>query len=317
MKNAMNLSTDGGEPTPAEKTLAEVRRISWIGIWVNLLLTAMKFFAGIVGHSSVLVADAVNSLSDMITDIVVLVGSQFWGQPPDDEHPYGHAKIETMITLFIGIAVFLVGFGLVYGAIQSIVDIIQGEAVLSPTWLPFVIAIVTIVIKCFLYRLTLRVGLRIKSTAVIANAKNHQSDVWASIPAAIAIGLCLLLGNQYAFLDPVGAVVVSVMIMYASWEIIRPTFGILLDGGTSKEQRDKISETILSFPEVRNFEKLRTRLQGPSGLAVDVHVRVDGAMSVLDSHELTRKMTRKLLDENPNILEVTIHIEPAEFPEDR
>lgn len=310
--NLLKNDVEDTESNTPDNNLAQVRHISWIGIWVNLLLTTLKFFAGFVGHSSVLIADAVNSLSDMITDIVVLIGSKFWGRPADEDHPYGHAKIETMITLFIGIAVFLVGLGLVYDAVDSLVHIVQGRKIVSPTWLPLVVALFTIVVKYYIYRLTLRVGLRIRSTAVIANAKNHQSDVLASIPAAAAIALCLLLGDKYAFLDPVGAVVVSVMIMYASWEIIRPTFAVLLDGGTSKEQYDKISETILSFPEVRNFEKLRTRYLGPFGLTVDVHVRVDQNMSVLDSHELTRKITRKLLDENPGIVEVFIHIEPAE-----
>lgn len=295
-----------------ENNLLEVRRISWLGIWVNLLLTVMKFFAGFVGHSSVLIADAVNSFADMITDIVVLIGSKFWGRPADDDHPYGHAKIETMITLFIGAAVFLVGFGLVYGAIESLVDIVRGKEIVSPTRLPFVVALIAMAIKYVLYCHMLKTGLRIKSTAVIANAKNHQSDMLASIPAVAAVGLCLLLGNQYAFLDPLGAVVVSAMIMYASWEIVRPTFGILIDGGASQEQYAKISDAIHSFVEVYNFEKLRTRYLGPSCLAVDVHVRVDRNMSVLDSHELTRKIKRKLLNENPNIIEVNIHIEPAE-----
>ncbi len=292
--------------------LAAVRRISWLGIWVNLLLTAMKFFAGYVGHSSVLVADAVNSLSDMITDVVVLIGSKFWGQPADAEHPYGHAKLATLITLFIGLAVFLVGFGLVYEAIETLVGLAQGREIPSPTLLPFVVALVTLAIKYALYRRILHVGMKIKSTAVIANARNHQSDMLASIPAVAAVGLCLLLGNQYAFLDPVGAVVVSAMIMYASWEIVQPTFGVLLDGSASREQHNRISETILSFPEVQNFEKLRTRHLGPSGLTVSVHVRVDGGMSVYDSHELTRQIARKLIEEAPNIVEVTIHIEPAE-----
>jgi len=294
-----------------ENSCAEVRRISWLGIWVNLLLTVMKFFAGIIGHSSVLVADAVNSLSDMITDIVVLIGSKFWVRPADDDHPYGHAKIETMITLFIGVAVFLVGVGLVHGAVEVLVGMVRGNDIASPTRLPFVIALIAIAIKYVLYRHMLKTGLRIKSTAVIANAKNHQSDMLASIPAVASVGLCLLLGDQYAFLDPVGAVVVSVMIMYASWEIVRPTFGVLLDGGASQEQYAKISETILAFPDVHNFEKLRTRHIGPSGLSVDVHIRVDANMSVWDSHELTRKIKQRLLEVNPDIVDVNIHIEPA------
>ena len=133
----------------------------------------------------------------------------------------------------------------------------------------------------------------------------------ASIPAVAAIGLCLLLGDQYAFLDPVGAIVVSVAILYAAWEIIRPTFAVLLDAGTSREQIQQMGDIILSFPEVCNFEKLRTRHLGPAALTVDVHVRVHGDMSVLISHELTRQIRKKLQEENAQIVEVTVHIEPA------
>ncbi|GHT34778.1 cation efflux system protein [Planctomycetales bacterium] len=307
----MEAATNNTASDNLAENLREVRRISWLGIWLNLFLTALKFFAGIVGHSTVLIADAVNSLSDMVTDIVVLIGSQFWGCPADDDHPYGHAKIETLITMFIGIAVLLVGVGLVYGAIKTLVEIVHGKELMSPTWLPLVVALISMVIKYGFYRLALRVGTRIKSTAVIANAWNHQSDVLASIPAAAAIGLCLLLGNQYAFLDPVGAVVVSFMIMYAAWTIIQPTFGVLLDGGASKEQYKRITELILAFPEVVNLEKLRTRFLGPNAIAVDVHIRVDRNMSVEEAHTLFHRIKHKLFEEDHTVIETSIHIEPA------
>ncbi len=311
------LSNTRGVNEPDETAaehLREIRRVSWLGIWVNLLLSALKLFAGIFGYSTVLIADAVNSLSDMITDIVVLIGSMFWGRPADTEHQYGHAKIETLITLFIGLAVFAVGFGLVYGAIETLLGMLHGEKLPSPTLLPFVVALISIVVKQYLYLLTLRIGKRIKSSAVIANAWNHQSDVLASIPAVAAIGLCLLLGDKFAFLDPVGAVAVSFMIMYAAWLIVRPTLGVLLDAGASQERYEAINRTILSFPEVHDLEKLRTRLLGPSGLAVDVHVRVDPNMLVVDAHTLSHNIKEKLLESDEEIIEVTIHIEPAEPP---
>lgn len=307
------METLSGQPESenAVESLRAIRRISWLGIWVNLLLTVMKFIAGILGHSTVLVADAVNSLSDMLTDIVVLVGSWFWARPADDDHPYGHAKIETLITLFIGAAVFLVGLGLVYGAVHSLFEILGGRKTVPPTWLPFVAALISIGIKEWLYRIMLRTGKRIKSTAMIANAWNHRSDVLGSIPAVAAVGMCLLLGEKYAFLDPVGAVVVSLMIMYASWLIIQPTFGILLDGGASREQHQRINRLILSFPEVVDLEKLRTRFLGPNAIAVDVHIRVDRAMPVSEAHDLSHRIQRKLLEEDKEVLEVSIHIEPA------
>ena len=304
--NCYNLCTE----YKMNEKLREVRRISWIGIWVNLLLTVFKLFAGIFGHSTVLVADAINSFSDMVTDIVVLIGSKFWGRPADEDHQYGHAKIETIITLFIGVAVFLVGFGLVYGAVETLLEMSRGKKLASPTVLPFAVAIVSICVKQYFCLMTLRIGMRIKSSAVIANAWNHQSDVLATIPAVAAIGLCLLLGDEYAFLDPVGAVVVSFMIMYAGWVITRPTFGILLDRSTTTERHDEIKRVLLSFSEVHNFEKLRTRFLGPTGLAVDVHIRVEPQMSVLDAHDLTHKIKSRLLESDNDVIEVTIHVEP-------
>ncbi len=291
--------------------LREVRRISWLGIWVNLLLTAMKMAAGIFGHSFVLIADAVNSLSDMVTDIVVLIGSRFWSRPADKDHPYGHAKIETFITLFIGVSVMAVGVGLVWGAIGTLQKIFNGEQLESPTLFPFVAALISIVVKQYLYVVTLRTGIRIKSSAVVANAWNHQSDVLSSIPAAAAVGLCLLFGSRYAFLDPVGAIVVSFMIMYAAWEIIRPTFGVLLDGGASKEQYDEITRLIRSFPEVHSLEKLRTRFLGPNSIAVDVHIRTDPMMPVIEAHQLYHRIKQRILDQDKDVLDVFIHIEPA------
>ena len=299
--------------TNSPNALQKIRRITWIGFWTNLVLSGLKLLAGIVGNSSVLIADAVHSLSDLATDVAILVGSRFWEQPADEDHPYGHAKIETMITLFIGVALIFVAFGLLYGAVVAIFEMLHGRKFASPTWFPLVIAIVGIVVKEYLYQITVKVGMNLKSSATIANAWHHRSDALSSIPAAITVAACLMLGSGFTFLDPVGTVVVALMIVYAAWIIIHPTFATLLDAGVSKAKRQEIAGLIRAFPEVNGLHKLRTRHIGPGGLAVDVHIQVDPAMPLRESHTLSHHIQKSLLAADKDILDVFVHVEPDDF----
>ena len=289
-----------------------IRRITWIGVIVNLFLTGFKFFAGIAGHSSVLIADAVHSLSDLITDFAILFGMRYWNQPADQDHPYGHAKIETLVTLFIGFVLALVGIGLLVDAVFSLHKILEGQERPLPTWLPLVAALSCIALKEWLYHATVKVGMTTKSSATIANAWHHRSDALSSIPAATAVGACLVLGEKFVLLDPVGTVVVSLMIVHVAWTIMRPTFAALLDSGASELQCKTFMDEIGSFPEVRDLHKLRSRYVGPTGLVVDVHIHVDPNMSVTESHALSHKIKRKLLQSGENVIDVFVHIEPWE-----
>ncbi len=307
MKNtSMNF-----ESLPSDESYREVCRITWFGLWANLVLSGMKFIAGIVGHSSVLIADAVHSLSDLVTDAAVLIGVRYWGRPADDEHPHGHAKIETLVTLLIGIALFLVAMELLRGALASILDLLNDKPKLSPTWFPFVAALISVGVKEYLYQITLRTGMRLKSSALIANAWHHRSDALSSVPAAAAVGACLVFGDQYLFLDPVGAVVVALMIVHAAWRIVRSTFAALLDSGASKTRCQEITAAIRDFGDVRDLHKLRTRQVGPSGFAVDVHVQVDPLMSLVDAHALSHRIKEKLHAVDTEIIDVFVHVEPA------
>ena len=289
-----------------------IRRITWLGVVVNIFLTGFKFFAGIVGHSSVLIADAVHSLSDLITDFAILFGMRYWNQPADQDHPYGHAKIETLVTLFIGFILAVVGIGLLIEAVRLLSNILAGHPPEhSPGVLPLVAALVCIALKECLYHATVKVGMATKSSATIANAWHHRSDAISSIPAVFAVGACVILGDQYVFLDPVGTVVVSFMIIHVAWTIMRPTFAALLDSGASELQCKAIADEIRSFPEVKDLHKLRTRYVGPTGLDVDVHVHVDPNMSVTESHALSHRIKQKLL-QSGDIIDVFVHIEPCE-----
>ena len=298
--------------------MGAIRRVTWLGAIVNLFLVGIKFVAGIWGHSSVIIADAVHSLSDLVTDAAILLGMRFWSRPADQNHPYGHAKIETLITMFIGATLATVGIGLVYDAVHSLIGIVNKTAVPpSPTWLPLIAALVSITVKEWLYKITVKVGMVAKSSATVANAWHHRSDALSSIPAAAAIGTCLTLGNEYTFLDPVGTVVVSFMIIHAAWKITQPSFAALLDAGASELQCQTIVDMIRSFSDVRDLHKLRTRHVGPAGLALDVHVQVDPNMSVTDAHALSHRIQWKLLQSGENIIDVFVHVEPltsAETP---
>ena len=291
--------------------MGAIRRVTWLGAIVNLFLTGFKFTAGIWGHSSVIIADAVHSLSDLITDAAILLGMRFWSRPADQGHPYGHAKIETLVTLFIGVSLVAVGIGLLYGAVCTLVDILTDNPPPSPTWLPLIAALASIAVKEWLYRVTVKVGMTVKSYATIANSWHHRSDAMSSIPAAIAIGMCLLLGTQFIFLDPVGTVVVSFMIIHAAWKVTQPSFAALLDAGASELQCQTIVELIRSFPEVEDLHKLRTRHVGPAGLALDVHIHVDPNMTVTDAHALSHRIQQKLLQSGENIIDVFVHMEPV------
>ena len=292
-----------------DKTIA-VYRVTWFGAVINVFLTGFKFTAGVVGNSSVLIADAVHSLSDLMTDIAMLLGMRFWNRPADQGHPYGHAKIETLVTLFIGIVLALVGIDLLVSAVRLLINILDGNPPLSPTWLPLVAALVSIALKEYLYRISVKVGMVAKSSAMIANAWHHRSDALSSIPAAAAVGACLLFGDKYVFLDPVGTVVVSFMIIHVAWKITQPTFAALLDSGASELQCQAIADEIGSFPEVRDLHKLRTRYVGPTGLVIDVHIHVDPNMSVTDAHALTHRIEQKLRQSGGNIIDVFVHVEP-------
>ncbi|MDO4574232.1 MAG: cation diffusion facilitator family transporter [Planctomycetia bacterium] len=290
-----------------------IRNITLLGAVCNFLLVIFKLLAGFWGNSRVLIADAVHSLSDFVTDLVVIVGAAFWTRPADQEHPYGHSKLESLITLFIGAALALAGVLLVCEAVGTLREIMAGkESLESPKWIAFFAAAVSVVVKEFLYRVTARVGRRCHSPAVIANAWHHRTDALSSIPAGLAVACTLILGPFYTFLDPVGTILVGGMIVHAAWQIVYPTLGTLMDAGASAECVEQIRRTVLSFPGTSDPHKIRTRYLGDGSLEVDLHLHVDGNMTVRDAHFLSHQIEKKLLNSGLRIAGVIIHIEPLE-----
>jgi len=281
-----------------------VRLTAWVALAVNLCLTAFKFLSGVLGHSQAIVADAVHSLSDLTTDVAVLVGVQFWSAPADEWHPYGHRRIETAVTVVIGAVLAGVGAGLGY---QSLTTLKESHNA-SPGGIAFIAALVSIVVKEILYRWTARVGRKIKSAAVVANAWHHRSDALSSIPAAVAVAGASFVPT-WAFLDHVGALIVSLFILHAAWVIVKPAAGQLVDVGAPKQDRNEIEAIALETPGVSRIHAVRTRFVG-SGLQVDLHILVDGGLSVREGHDIAGAVKRRLKSYGPNVLDVVVHVEP-------
>ena len=296
-------------PTPVAVDAAceqarEVRRVTVWGLVANLLLCLVKLVFGVVGSSQALIADAVHSLSDSVTDIAVLIGVRFWSAPPDETHPYGHGRIETLITFLIGIALGGVGVGLGYRAVASLHE----HQTSSPTWLAFAAACVSIATKEFFYQWTVVVGRRVKSSALLANAWHHRTDALSSVPVAVAV-LATRIAPDWGFLDHVATVIVSVLILYAAWGIAYPALRDLVDAGASRKECEKILAIATRTEGVVSIHGLRTRYIGP-GLYVDLHTLVDGNLTVREGHDIASAVKYRLIESGPDVVDVVVHVEP-------
>ena len=287
-----------------------IYRVTWIGILVNFLLMAFKFVAGIVGHSSALVADAVHSLSDFATDIVVIVFVRISGKPEDEDHRYGHGKYETLATAIIGLALFAVGIGLLVGGATKVADVINGAILPAPSMVALIAAAVSIVSKEILYRYTVRVGKNLNSQAVVANAWHHRSDAFSSIGTLVGVGGAIFLGEKWRILDPIAAIVVSTFIIKVAIYLIKPCIDELLERSLPAETEKQILDIITSFPEVSSPHHLRTRRIG-NHIAIEVHIRMDGQISLEDAHTVATEVERCLKEEFGPDTHIGIHMEPV------
>ena len=289
----------------------ELTRVTLLGLLFNILITILKVTVGYVIRSQALIADGIHSLSDGITDLAVIFGEPFWTAPADISHPHGHGRIEMLVTILIGILLGLVGVFLGFQAIRSIILFDKKEFIYS---IPMtIIAIISVVSKELLYQYTVFVGKRIHSSAVIANAWHHRSDSLSSIPVVIA-GIGITINPSYSILDPIGALIVCLLIIYSAYRIILSMLNILVDKGITKEEMAKIYEIALSIGGVKSVHAIRSRYIG-GGIAVDLHVMVDPCASVYDGHIIAGRVKHALLEKGQNVVDVLIHIEPYEKKE--
>ena len=288
----------------------EIFRVTiWGGI-INVVLLVVKFAAGIFGHSAAMIADAVHSLTDFATDVVVLIFVHLGNKPADRDHDYGHGKYETLATAIIGTSLLAVGVLIFCSGAGKTWRVIQGEMLPSPGKVALVAAVASIVLKEWAYRFTVKVGKRCQSEAVVANAWHHRSDALSSVGTMIGVGGAILLGNRWTVLDPLASIVVSLFIVRAAWQLMMESMKELTEASLSDEDEAVIMHIAVSEPGVSEVHNLRTRRVG-NRIAIEMHARMLGSTPLVEAHLHATAIEHRLKEHfGPDTL-VSIHLEPV------
>ncbi len=286
-----------------------INRTTIVGSIVNLLLLVFKFIAGIIGNSSAMIADAVHSLSDFFSDIIVLAFVKVSVKPGDADHDYGHAKFETLASLIIGVTLAIVGVALLIEGTSKTINFFRGNSLPTPGAIALIAAAVSIVAKESLYHYTRLRARSVNSPALLANAWHHRSDALTSVATLLGVGGAFLLGPSWAVLDPLAAAIVSIFILKAAYTLIRPSIDELLEKALPPEEKARIAATILSTPGIIDMHRLRTRNIG-SYKAVDAHIKMDGSLSLEAAHAIATDAENRIRALLGNGTIVTLHMEP-------
>lgn len=301
-RNGINISE--------EVRAGKASRVTWVGFMFNVLLTLLKFGAGVIGHSGAMIADAIHSLSDFITDLVVLASFRIVRKPADEDHDYGHGKFETLASVFIGLALFVVGFGILYNGSEKIYAVlVLKEQIAPPGWIALVAAVFSVVTKEWLYRYTVATGNKIHSQAVVANAWHHRSDAFSSLGTFAGIGGAILLGARWRILDPLAAVVVSFFILRVAWKIFYEGIRELLEVSLDEESKRQIMAIVGEVEGVLEPHDLRTRRNG-SRIVVDIHIRVKNETTIVEAHNINNIIEFRLREAYGENTMISIHTEP-------
>lgn len=298
--NNLNCSCDR-----TERAIDITRKV----LWGNVLLTIFKAIAGILGRSSAMVADALHSLSDIVSDLVVLVGFKFSAKPPDRTHPYGHGKVETFVAFFIGILLCFVGFGIMLNAGKTVLEFFKGAELATPRLIALLMAFLSIVFKEVFYRWTVAEGKRLNSTVLIANAWHHRSDSLSSLAALFGISASMFLGKSWAVLDPCAAIIVAFFVLNLAYSVIKLSLNELLEASLGEKLEREITEIISAVAGVKEIHKLRTRRIGAAS-GIDVHICVAPDLNIVKAHDVSTLVENVLKDRLGQELFVNIHIEP-------
>lgn len=283
--------------------------VTLMGSVVNVVLLVFKFMAGILGGSVAMIADAVHSLSDFMTDIVVLLFVKISSKPEDKDHDYGHGKYETLATSMIGVALLCVGLYILYSGAYRMWTAFKGSPIEQPSIVALWAALFSIVMKEWTYRFTAKVGKEVESQAVVANAWHHRSDALSSIGTAVGIGGAIFLGKEWAVLDPIAAVVVSIFIIRTAAMLVSGALDELLEKSLPDEEERKIEDIVHSEPEVSDMHHLCTRRIG-NRIAIEMHLRMPGEISLNESHVHATNIERKLRNHFGERTHINIHVEP-------
>ncbi len=292
-----------------DKRTIQIRNVTLIGSFINFVLTTGKIIAGIVGHSSAMIADGIHSLSDFITDIIVIIFIKVSGKEKDKNHHYGHGKFETFATILISFALIILGLGIIITGAGKIVDSLKGELIEKPGNIALCAALISIVFKEGLFWYTKIEGKKVNSQVMIANAWHHRSDAFSSVGTALGISGAILLGERWRILDPIAGVIVSFFILKVAWDIAKPSIDELLDSSLPESTEKEIEEIIAGTTGVEYFHNIKTRKIGEI-ISIEVHIKVDKNMTVEISHQIATEIeitVRKRFGERTHVI---VHIEP-------
>ncbi|MCI5491390.1 MAG: cation diffusion facilitator family transporter [Prevotellaceae bacterium] len=294
---------------PEHTRQQRIYQVTLLGSIVNVFLLLIKLAAGLLGHSSAMVADAIHSLSDFLTDIVVILFVHWSGKPADEDHDYGHGKYETIATSLIGMALLIVAIGLGWNSMQTMWQWFTGYTLPLPKTIALWTALISIVLKEWIFRITRRVARLTDSQALEANAWHHRSDALSSIAALAGIGGAILLGGQWAVLDAVAALAVSIYIAVMAIRLIRQSYGELLEESLPAETERHIREIVYGDNHVNDVHNLYTRRIG-SSIAIEMHLRLPGSMSLKEAHDHVSAIEDRLIETYGDNTHIMIHIEP-------
>jgi cation diffusion facilitator family transporter len=287
----------------------EIYKVTLVGSVGNAILLTFKFVAGIAGNSSAMIADAVHSLSDFVTDILVLVFVSISAKPQDQSHDYGHGKFETIASFLIALALMAAATGIVVSGFQKSLSWLDGNELKAPGWIALWAALLSIAIKELLYQYTMHRARKLDSQVMVANAWHHRSDALSSIGAAIGIGLAIWLGQRWTVFDPLASIVVGLMLVKVAYELLKTSMGELTECSLPEETENEIIEIILSFNDVGQLHNLRTRRIG-NRIAIEAHVRMDGQLPLYVVHERATTIEQKLKERLGPTTHVSLHMEP-------
>lgn len=287
----------------------DIYRVTLVGSVVNVVLLLFKFAAGIIGHSAAMLADAVHSLSDFVTDVIVLVFIRISGKPQDKSHDYGHGKFETLAMTLIGVALLLVALGILNSGALKIKLWLEGEQLEAPGTIALWAALLSVVLKEGVYRYSMIKARQLNSPAVEANAWHHRSDALSSIGTAVGIGGAIFLGQRWTVLDPIASVVVGIFIVKVSVSLLRRGIGDLLEESLPDAVEEEILQMVAALPGLSKPHDLRTRRIG-NHYAIELHILMDGDITLREAHDKASKVEDILKRHYGQETHVAVHVEP-------
>ena len=294
----------------------EIYKVTLVGGAVNVILLLFKFVAGIVGQSAAMVAEAVHSLSDFVTDVIVLVFVRISTKPKDKSHDYGHGKYETLAMTIIGMALLAVAVGIVYNGLTKTIAWVNGEQLEAPGMLALWAALLSVVLKEGVYRYSMVKARQLSSQAVEANAWHHRSDALSSIGTAIGIGGAIFLGQRWTVLDPIASIIVGAFIVKVSFDLLRNGIGDLTEQSLPDSVEDEILSLVASLPGVVEPHDLRTRRIG-NHYAIELHILMDGNITLSKAHDKASEVEELLRQHYGEETHVAVHVEPTQIREQR